>query len=389
MRTEQNKNTLSETMRFAFIHTADWQIGKRFGAFEAEKAAVLREQRLGAVDRLANAARASGAATVLVAGDVFDSETVTDALIARLLSRLKGHNNLVWHLLSGNHDPARAGGVWEAIVAGGLPENVCLHLTSQPAELAKGVVLLPAPLTSKSTSCDPTIWMDSVSSPDGIVRIGLAHGSVQGFGSDGGANVPIDPARAQSAGLAYLALGDWHGVKRISDHVWYSGTPEPDSFPDNEPGYALAVHIDDAKATPKVERIATAHFTWTRRRKTISCADSLEAIEKEVSQLGAEASRHLMGLSLAGSVSLAEFARIDDRLAKLGSQLFHLAPDLSGVQTFAAGSDIDALGSGILATVATRLKGMAESPTEDREVAARALRKLFAIARSAEAGGPR
>ena len=98
-------------MRFAFIHTADWQIGKRFGAFEAEKAAVLREQRLGAVDRLAKAARASGAATVLVAGDVFDSETVTDALVARLLSRLTGHNNLVWHLLSGNHDPARAGGV--------------------------------------------------------------------------------------------------------------------------------------------------------------------------------------------------------------------------------------------------------------------------------------
>ena len=72
-------------MRFAFIHTADWQIGKRFGAFESEKAAVLREQRLGAVDRVAEAARAAGAEAVLVAGDVFDSETVSDELAGRLL----------------------------------------------------------------------------------------------------------------------------------------------------------------------------------------------------------------------------------------------------------------------------------------------------------------
>jgi hypothetical protein len=69
--------------------------------------------------------------------------------------------------------------------------------------------------------------------------------------------------------------------------------------------------------------------------------------------------------------------------------LFHLAPDLSRVQTFAADTDIDELGSGMLATVAARLKGMAATPSEDSEAAARALRKLFAIARRIEAGGTR
>ncbi len=374
-------------MRFAFIHTADWQIGKRFGAFKAEKAAVLRDQRLGAVDRLAKAARATRAENVLVAGDVFDSETVSDALARRLLSRLQGYPDLVWHLLPGNHDPARAGGVWEAIVAGGLPANVSVHLTPEPAEIAKGVVLLPAPLTSKSTSRDPTAWMDGASLAADSVRIGLAHGSVQGFGSHANANVPIDPARVKSAGLDYLALGDWHGVKRISDRVWYSGTPEPDSFPDNEPGYALAVHIDDARATPKVERVATAHFTWMRRQKSVASADDLEVIEKEVNRLGADSSRHLMQLSLEGSVSLAEFSRIEERLTKLRPQLFHLAADLVDLQTAAAVTDIDELGSGVLGTVARRLKAMAEAQTEESDVAKRALRKLFAMARRVEVGG--
>ena len=91
-------------------------------------------------------------------------------------------------------------------------------------------------------------WMDGVPSPAGALRIGLAHGSVQGFGSAGEANVPIDPARVKSAGLSYLALGDWHGTTRISDRAWYSGTPEPDGFRDNDPGNALIVRVDDAAA---------------------------------------------------------------------------------------------------------------------------------------------
>jgi DNA repair exonuclease SbcCD nuclease subunit len=94
-------------MRFSFVHTADWQIGKPFGAFPQEKAAVLREERLRAVERLAEAAKAAGASAVLVAGDVFDNETVPDALAADLLSRLKTTQAHLAFAAS-NHDPARA-----------------------------------------------------------------------------------------------------------------------------------------------------------------------------------------------------------------------------------------------------------------------------------------
>jgi DNA repair exonuclease SbcCD nuclease subunit len=374
-------------MRFAFIHTADWQIGKRFGAFSPEKAAVLRAQRLDAVDRVAEAARAKGAGAVLVAGDVFDSETASDAAAGTLLSRLKAYPKLAWHLLPGNHDPARAGGVWEAIMAGGLPANVHVHTVPAPVEIARGVTLLPAPLNSKSTSRDPTQWMDTAVSPAGSLRIGLAHGSVQGFGGAGEANVPIDPARVKSAGLAYLALGDWHGTTRISERVWYSGTPEPDSFPDNEPGYALAVEIEGHSATPKVERVLTAHFTWARRRQKIDGEVGLGAIEQEVGRLGSAASRYLIALKLEGIAALAEFARIEERLSRLALQIFHLESDLSELHTHAAASDLEALESGVLGTVARRLKAKADEKGEEAAAAALALRKLFALARRAEAGG--
>ena len=372
-------------MTFTFLHTADWQIGKRFGSFPEDTAAVLRDQRLKAVDRLALAASDSGCSAVLVAGDVFDAETVPGALSGQLLARLKAYPALTWHLLPGNHDPGRAGGVWSSLV-GGLPANVRVHLEAKPAELAAGAVLLPAPLMSKRTSGDPTAWMDGTPTPTGALRIGLAHGSVQGFGSAGDANVPIDPARVKSAALSYLALGDWHGTTRISDRAWYSGTPEPDGFRDNDPGNALIVRLDGA-APPAVERVATAHFTWMSREVKVDGAESLGPVEADVARLGAAAARTLLSLQLAGTVAMTELGRIEERLGRLGPPLFHLAFDTSGITAYANVADLEALASPALSEIAQRLKAASERDGAEAAVAQRALRRLFALARQAEAGG--
>jgi predicted nucleic acid-binding protein len=220
-----------------------------------------------------------------------------------------------------------------------------------------------------------------------VLRIGLAHGSVQGFGSGGEANVPIDPARIASARLSYLALGDWHGTTRISERAWYSGTPEPDGFRDNEPGNALLVTIEGASAVPKVERVATAHFTWVRRQQTVDGPKGLEVLEAELAGLGSAALRLLIDLDLDGHVTLSERAAIEARLSQLAADVFHLATDLGGIHVAAAASDLEALGSGVLGTVAQRLKTAAESGGTEGETAERALRKLFALVRRAQAGG--
>lgn len=371
-------------MRLKFLHTADWQLGKRFGSFPGEEAAVLRNHRLQAIDRLAETAIETGCSAVLVAGDVFDAETVPETLTSRVMAQLKAYRQLDWHLLPGNHDPARIGGVWSTASAGGLPENVRLHLEPQPAEIAPGVVLLPAPLASKRTETDPTAWWDGVETGNAM-RIGFAHGSVQGFGSNGDANVPIDPARVKSARLAYLALGDWHGTMRISDRVWYSGTPEPDGFRDNDPGNALVVSIDGT-APPEVSPVRTAHFTWLRRAQKVDDAGSLDGLEAEVAALAGAAGRCLLNLELSGSVSLAELARIEGRLAALQPHLFHLSTDLSALAAFADAADLSALSSPALAEIAQRLKEKSLGGGGDAALAGRALRRLFAYARQAEAG---
>src|SRR5260370_35074873 len=50
-----------------FVHTSDWQIGKTF-RFADEASQVLRDERLEAVTKLGQLARAEGAPAILVAG---------------------------------------------------------------------------------------------------------------------------------------------------------------------------------------------------------------------------------------------------------------------------------------------------------------------------------
>lgn len=368
-------------MSFTFIHTADWQIGKPFGEFAGDKPGVLRQARLDAIDKIAAVARQRGAVHVLAAGDIFDFETGSSLLVRQFVQRLAGHRDLTWHLISGNHDPARASSVWDDVRAAAPPANVVLHLEPVPAEIARGVVLLPASLKAKASVTDPTAWMNDAPTPDGTIRIGLAHGSVTGFGSEGDAAVPIDPTRPRLAGLAFLALGDWHGTKKISDRAWYSGTPEPDSFPDNDPGNVLAITLDSATAVPRVDVVRTATYTWSKRALRISGPDDLNATAAEIAALGPDAQRHLVHVAASGRAHLAAHLAVTDRLAQLEASLFHLSSDLSGLAVMHEAADLATFGTGALRAVAERLAAQSASgDARQARIADQALLKLAGIA---------
>ncbi len=70
------------------IHTADWQLGKPYGRFDSEVRAALSEARFDAIDAIGKAAVEHGAAHVLVAGDVFDTEGPEDRVCESVIGRL-------------------------------------------------------------------------------------------------------------------------------------------------------------------------------------------------------------------------------------------------------------------------------------------------------------
>lgn len=130
------------------------------------------------------------------------------------LAEMAHHAPIRWVILPGNHDSLQATQLWITLRAE-APDNVILVTEPRPVELAADIVLLPAPCTTRRPGRDLTEWMESEATPEGAIRLGLAHGAIQSFSEETGTSDVIAPDRARGAGLAYLALGDWHGAVEV------------------------------------------------------------------------------------------------------------------------------------------------------------------------------
>ena len=113
------------------LHTADWQMGKQYGQFETDDAAVLADARFAVIERLAGIATEEGVDAVLVAGDVFDAQGVADKTIHRLFNCLAAFKG-PWVLIPGNHDAGLAESVWtRAVQLDAVPPNAHVCFCAQ------------------------------------------------------------------------------------------------------------------------------------------------------------------------------------------------------------------------------------------------------------------
>ncbi|GHC93443.1 metallophosphatase [Pseudorhodoferax aquiterrae] len=346
-----------------FLHTADWQIGRQFATLSPDNAPMLAEARLQAVERLAALASTERVDAVLVAGDVFDAQTVSERTVRRLFNALAGFAG-PWLLLPGNHDAALAESVWSrAQRLGAVPPNAHLLLDAGVRLFeAQGFAALPAPLTQRHTHHDLTAWFDSADTPAGLLRIGIAHGSVQGILAEGidSAN-PIAPDRAARARLDYLALGDWHGTKGVDARTWYAGTPEADRFRANDAGNALLVDIAAPGAMPQVRSVPVGQFRWQQIDAALQVDSDLDLL---LDQLAALTPQHVVDLRLRGQLDLTARQRLQAGLGQAEARLRHLQTDLAALRLVPTDADIAGLqADGYLGEVIAELRAEGESET--------------------------
>jgi DNA repair exonuclease SbcCD nuclease subunit len=361
-----------------FIHSADWQIGKVFKQFGAKEEA-LRQARLAVIERLGVHAKSNGVHHIVVAGDVYDSEAPNSHTLRAPIERMKPFADIHWHLLPGNHDPHRPEGVWDRVAQLGLPPNIHLHLTPTPFALGRNAFLLPAPLLRKTELDDISAWMDRAPTPAGALRIGLAHGSVVNFGSDGEATNPIDPGRAANASLDYLALGDWHRTLQVRPAIWYAGTPEPDRTGGQEQGTALLVDIAGPGAAPSVLPIVTGTYRWITRAERLDDESALADLDQRL-RSEPDLSRLILRLRIEGRLPLAAHAAFQRRIADLEAAVFHLDVDQASLTARPAQADLEAIDfDGVLRRSADRLRSLIEDSAAAPELRRRAEEALVEL----------
>ncbi|WP_417501536.1 metallophosphoesterase family protein [Marinobacter sp.] len=360
-----------------FLHTADWQMGRTYSRFDTEDGAALVEARYDAIERLAALATAHQCDAVLVAGDVFDAQTVSDRTIRRVFNAARGFEG-PWVMLPGNHDAALAESVWtRAERLNAVPENV--HLALEPAAIQlpdQGMAVLAAPLIQRHTYGDLTQPFDTMETPLDLLRIGLAHGSVQGLlPEDIDATNPIAPSRAETAKLDYLALGDWHGAKQINERTWYSGTPEPERFRNNDAGYVLIVDIERPGAIPKVTRHETARYQWHQWRESLAVPSDLDELLNRINQLPESS---VLDLKLDGTLTLAGDQKLTRGLSVAEARFRSVTCDRTKLQLEPTEEDINQLhADGYLGDVVHELRESQQ--TADKSGEADVARDALAI----------
>ncbi len=312
-----------------------------FSQFEPDDAAALSEARFAAVDRIASIATDQGVDAVLVAGDVFDAQAVADKTIRRLFNAMQGFTG-TWVLMPGNHDAALAESVWSrAQRLKAIPGNVIVCLDPKPIVVAGKFTLLPAPLTQRHTYVDLTEWFPAHVSTDALPRIGLAHGSVQGILSEDvdSAN-PIAAGRALGAGLAYLALGDWHGTKRVDGRTWYAGTPESDRFKANDSGQVLLISIGGTALEPTVTTVPTGRFNWCQIEKRMAVDSDVDDVVRTLDAVGGNDVLHVR---VSGTCDLAGHRKLSTSLGSARAKARAVLWDAGALRLEPTEEDIEAL----------------------------------------------
>ena len=381
-----------------FLHTADWQLGKPFaGIDDPQKRALLQQERIQVIRRIGDAARAHQAEFILVAGDLFDSPTASKATVSAACSAI-GQLGIPVLVIPGNHDHGGAGGVWEQIFFqrehASLAPNLRILLKPEPVELDSAWIF-PCPLLRRAESTDTTAWLRLADALAGCSsdkpRLVLAHGSTQEFTSqsdDEEANTTgtnqIDLSRLSAGAFDYVALGDWHGAKQITQTAWFSGTPELDRFQKGEghdPGNVLVVAAGRGQ-TPTVTSVHTGRFGWHEISFDFAEDSSLAVFRERIEGLiGQRANVDLLRLELTGALGVQAAGQLEQALESLQARLLRLKLT-NQVVVAPTADEIEALtqrpSDPLTARVASQLVSRATGSDETAASARIALRELYA-----------
>jgi len=347
-----------------FLHTSDLQLGMTRWFLDDDAQGRFDDARLRAIDRLGEVAAERGCAFIVVAGDVFEHNSLSDRVTGRALERLRALPVPVY-LLPGNHDPLVADSVFRRIDVDGV------HVLSDstPVPVSPGVEIVGAPLLAKRATTDLVRQALEPLEPTDGIRVLVGHGQAESRSNEDDLAL-IDLAYAESrvadGTVDVIALGDTHSAGQVgtSGRVWFSGAPETTDFLDHatagggetNSGNALVVTVTKTAATDvtvDVEEVAVGEWTFEALdRELLSAEDVTDFLA--ILDAYPHKDRTVIKYGLRGTLTMTDTRRLEAGLAEhrpVFAALFererltdlHLEPGAEeladlGISGFAAGA---------------------------------------------------
>jgi DNA repair exonuclease SbcCD nuclease subunit len=310
--------SLFQNDEIKFIHIADVHLGRNFTRYGERIGALLSESQSNSLRYILELARREEVRGVLISGDLFDSNYVSGALVAKVQLLFKGARVPIY-LLPGSGDVTdrrphdayietsvykRPG--WEDI------KNLHIFKDTEAGEVVidGDVAIYGRAIVRKGEEPIPRIQMERAR-----YHILLIHGDALEMGYAERPDYPIQLSKLKDMGFNYVALGHWHSYK-VSDlktHDFlaaYPGVLHPLSHKDSE-GRAILLKLGDGISIEPIEPPQIYFKTYEYSPTGDPKKDSSLITERFT-----EPERTLLRLSLKGSLPLDTLVDYRNELLK-------------------------------------------------------------------------
>jgi len=307
------------------LHTADWHLGRRFPTFSEEAQRTLSRARMEAIPRILDIGRRNQVNAILCAGDLFDEPSPSEDFWEGLAKTFRDHPgpHRPIFLVPGNHDPLTSESVWAAShpFRSRLPNWV--HVVDRDGfsyELSPDAVLYASPCRSRAAQHDLALALPARDAGDKRIRIGCVHGCTFDM-KDYQANFPISRDAGVQRGLDYLAIGDTHSFRDVTERspvpTVYPGAPEPTNFDEPDAGSVALVAFFRHGMRPRVAAEPVGYWRWL----DVHCRDMQQL--RTLLTLP-ELQRHVVRLRLDMAVTLSEENEVERIVRELqGTEAAH------------------------------------------------------------------
>ncbi len=316
-------------MAIKIFHTADLHLGMRFAGYP-EIQNLLIDARYETLARMVEIANKEKSDLFVIAGDLFDRVTVKAKEISRAAKILNEFNGELVAVLPGNHDYYTSdSSLWDSFsqVTGDrvliLKEPKLYDLRNHHLD----AVIFACPCSSKHSAENKIGWIADVDYPkDNLLKIGIAHGSLEGISPDFNKSYyPMTSKELEASVSDLWLLGHTHlsypENPTEKDKIFIPGTPEPDGFDCKHKGNAFLIKIE--KPSEKViKKIDTGKYRFVINSVLLQDEGSIEKMEAEYSKV--EYKNTILRLILEGRLKKEELIKAKKAVKSIEEKALYL-----------------------------------------------------------------
>ena len=303
-------------MAIKIFHTADLHLGMCFAGYP-EIQDKLINARYETLENMINIANKEECDLFIIAGDLFDRVTMKVREISRTAKILNEFEGTQVIVLPGNHDYyIHKSKLWGEF-SKHSGDRVLVLKEPRVYDFSKyylNIIIYACPCSSKHSAENMLSWINSSDDvSNNLIRIGLAHGSVEGISPDfNKAYYPMTRKELESSGLDLWLLGHthlpWPENPDKNSRILIPGTPEPDGFDCNHKGSAFIIDLESFP-NMKVQKVSTGKYRFSINQVSLNDDNDITSMKRKYT--GDEFSNVVLRLILKGRLRKEELNRVE------------------------------------------------------------------------------